>query len=197
MKYASTLVRSAGNLVAGVCCALGTGVAHANCADLLERHVATDMALDEKRFDQGEATGFRVLAGAGCYAEAEQLILAYIRARGSRSTNVWWHAAQMAASAGRYGPAAQHARNALESAPPKDDPLLWNDYVLASIAFFERDRIALQRHRDVIARQGMSFWGHRMNVNMLDTMLENFDLPYEEIGAKAFRRWQAEGAATQ
>ena len=36
----------------------------------------------------------------------------------------------------------------------------------------------------------MALWANRMNLNMLDTMLENFDLSYDEIGAKAIQRWK-------
>ncbi len=53
--------------------------------------------------------------------------------------------------------------------------LMWDDYVLASIAFFERDRVSLQRHRDAIAANGRSRIGNRMNQNLLDTMPSNFE----------------------
>ncbi|MFN9031584.1 MAG: hypothetical protein ACK54C_02870 [Betaproteobacteria bacterium] len=177
-------------IFSALCCVVVCGAAYGNCDALLQRHLASDMALDQKRFDQGDSTGFRVLAQARCFAEAEQLILAYITTNNNQSSNLWWHAAQMAARGGRLVAASQHARRALDAEPAKDDPFLWNDYVLGSIAFFERDRAGLQRHRDVIAERGMALWANRMNLNMLDTMLENFDLSYDEIGAKAVQRWK-------
>lgn len=182
-------------LAATLCCVLAAASAHASCEAMLQRHLAADMALAEERFDQAENAGFRELAGAACYAEAERLVLAYLHAHGDRSNNLWWHAAQMAASAGRYAQAAEHARLALDAAPARDDPLMWNDYVQASIAFFERDRAGLLRHRDLIAGKGLAFWGNRMNLNLLDVMLQDFDRPYAEIGEKAMKRWQTQGAA--
>ena len=168
------------------------GTAHADCAALFVVHQQTDMVLSYELFDQSEASGFRVLAQAGSYAEAERLILQYVQENGKDGSNgaLWWHAAQMSASAGNYAQAARHAKRSLSNRPA-NGPLLWNEYVLASIAFFERDRPTLQRYRDVIAARGKDFWGNRMNLNLLDTMLEAFDLGYAEIGERAMQRWEA------
>ncbi|MEK8032885.1 hypothetical protein AACH06_18855 [Ideonella sp. DXS29W] len=170
--------------------------AQADCQADLARHRQADMSLSYEQFDQTEDRGFRALAKAGCYAEAEQLIVQYMQANPRGQQSLRWHAAQMAASAGHYAQAAAHAHRMLAEAKAADDsPLMWNDYVLASIAFFERDKAGLQRHRDVIARKGQGFWGNRMNLNLLDTMLEHFDLGYAEIGEKAAAAWDAKPAA--
>lgn len=166
--------------------------AHADCAGMFAAHRTADMTLPYARFDQTEGSGFRVLATAGCYLEAEQLIVLYVKVHDEDNDALWWHAAQMAASAGDYSLATRHAKRSIATPRPADaDPLLWNEYVLASMAFFERDKPGLQRYRDFIASNDHDFWGNRLNVNLLDTMLENFDLGYAQIGEKAMKRWAA------
>jgi hypothetical protein len=180
------------------------GPAHAaasvDCAALLAEHERTDLDLSYEKFDQTEDSGFRVLAKQGCNAQAERLILAYRERHAEHASPLWWHAAQQAASAGDYARASAEARHSLEASPPGDsDPLMWDDYVLASIAFFDRDKAGLQRHRDRIAATGLGFWGNRLNVNLLDTMLAEFDASYDTIGVDAMKKWksaQAEGKAS-
>lgn len=172
-----------------------TAAAHADCRADLARHQQSDLTLSYEQFDQADDRGFRALARAGCYAEAEQLVVQYIRANQRERSALWWHAAQMAASAGDYALASEHARRSLLADSGSPSPLMWSDYVLATIAFFERDRATLKRHRDAIAEKGRDFWGNRMNQNLLDTMLANFDLGYAEIGALASAAWSAKPAA--
>lgn len=162
----------------------------ADCTSLFAAHQSADMALPYEAFDQSEGKGFRALAEAGCPAQAERLILLYLGANGGNRNDgtLWWHAAQMAASAGNYEQASQHAKKSLGESDK--GPLMWNDYVLASIAFFDRDKTRLQHHRDLIAAHGRDVWGNRLNLNLLDAMLEYFDLDYDTVAKKAMERWK-------
>ncbi len=181
--------------------AAACGAANADCAAMLAAHERDDLALSYDRFDQSEGSGFRALAMQRCFAQAERLILAYLPTHADHASALWWHAAQMAASAGDYPRASADARHARDTAPPRrGDPLMWDDYLQASIAFFDRDKLTLRLMRDRIAASGMGFQGNRLNVNLLDTMLDEFDADYDRIGADALHKWQrlqASAAASQ
>ena len=56
--------------------------------------------------------------------------------------------------------------------------LRWNDYVLATIAFLERDRAALQRHRDRVAEGREAHFGNALNLRLLDALLRHFERDY-------------------
>lgn len=176
--------------------ALWAGPVHAavDCQALLAQHRASDMSLSYEQFDQTEGQGLRALAGR-CEREAEQLVLRYIAAHPPGNSTLWWHAAQAAAGAGDYAAAAAHAQRALVDPAKLDgDPLRWNEYVQASIAYFQRDRAGLQHYRDLIAADSRGFWGNEMNVNLLDAMLAHFDEGYAVASAEAMKRWQARSA---
>jgi hypothetical protein len=165
--------------------------ARPDCQAALAAHQRSDMALDYEQFDQTEGSGFRALASLGCAVQAERLIVAYVGQHAQHASPLWWHAAQMAASAGDYPRASANARRSQAAAArPGDDPLMWDEYLQASIAFFDRDKTALRQHRDRIAATGLGFWGNRLNVNLLDTMLEEFDSGYDAIAADAMKKWE-------
>ena len=68
-------------------------------------------------------------------------------------------------------------KTALYSEEPKESPIRWNAYVLATIAFLERDREALVKQRDTIAT-GPKFQGAVPNLEVVDRLIKYFDEPY-------------------
>lgn len=152
-----------------------------DCDALYREHLASDLQLAYDAFDQTEGSGFRVLAAQGCSKQAGDLIEAYLAHTNSKESSLRWHLAQMRASSGDATAAVRHARSTLIS--PSEDaasPFRWNDYVLATIAFLERDRAALQRHRDAVAAGADAFAGNAMNAKLLDALLRHFELGYDE-----------------
>lgn len=149
------------------------------CEALLQAHLKTDLSLPYETFDQTEGQGFRVLAAEGCNKEGADLIEAYLRGRPSAESSLRWHVAQLRASAGQAAEAIVAARSVLN--PREDlakDPFRWNDYVLATIAFLERDKAALQRHRDKVAEGRDAHMGNAMNLKLLDALIKYFDTSY-------------------
>lgn len=153
--------------------------AAADCPALLTEHRATDFKLSYQEFDQTMNSGFRVLAAAGCDKQAADLIEEYIRVTGATQNSLRWHVAQLRATQGDYAEAIKFARTCLNE---KEDfsahPLRWNDYVLATIAFLQHDRPALQQYRDRIA-QGKDYKGNAINLRLVDSLLRNFDQDYK------------------
>lgn len=176
-------------LALAVACLAATGNADAapepgapaqvDCAALLRAHLETDLALPYEAFDQTEGQGFRVLAARACHREAADLIERYIAANGAAERSLRWHAAQLRASSGETAAAIRHARSVLaESEDFANNPLRWNDYVLATIAFLERDREALLRHRAAVAAGKDAHFGNALNLKLLDSLVKHYERDY-------------------
>jgi hypothetical protein len=151
----------------------------ADCQAAYREHLASDLSLPYERFDQSEGQGFRALALLGCEKEAADLIEAYIAATNARDSSLRWHVAQLRAEQGANAEAVLQAKSVLD--PHEDlakDPLRWNDYVLATIAFLEHDREALVRHRDKVAEGQAAHFGNALNLKLLDSLVKHFDRDY-------------------
>lgn len=137
--------------------------------------------LDFERFDQTAGSGWRILASAGRYLDAAQLIDAYIQRNpaleGPRRQALFFHAGQMYAFAEKYGLARERFLASLSPDESRSSPIRWNDYVRGTVAFLERDRPSLTFHRNQVA-DGPSIDGIKPNLNFLDSFLENFGNSY-------------------
>jgi len=148
------------------------------CDDLLQEHRLTDLSLTYEEFDQTPGSGFRALAINACDAEAATLIVEYIAANNATQRSLRWHVAQLSASAGDYDTAISSARQVLSTSEDLDkNPLRWNDYVLATIAFLENDLEALTHHRDRVA-EGADYPGNAMNLRLLNALVLHFGQSY-------------------
>lgn len=137
------------------------------------------MELSYEAFDQTMDSGFRMLAGQGCNKEAADLILAYIEHNGAEQRSLRWHVAQLRAMHGADREAVQYARSTLlEHEDFSERALRWNDYVLAMVAFLEKDMARLRLHRDNVQRGVAEHPGNGMNLRILDALIEHFDADY-------------------
>lgn len=156
--------------------------AETDCDRLYQQHLESDLSLSYEEFDQTMGKGFRALSGAGCERHAADLIEAYIEAIGAEQSSLRWHIAQLRASHGDSSEAIKYARTSLmDEEKAAEIPLRWNDYVLATIAFLEKDRDALVLHRDRVAEGVEEHQGNAMNLRLLDAMIEHFDASYSEV----------------
>lgn len=152
----------------------------ADCAALYRTAVQNDLDLPVDVFDQTEGRGFRVLAAAGCPREAGDLIQAWSARREVVPYHVHWHLAQVRAEQDDRPAAIAAARRALRSDEAVDAPFRWNDYVLATVAFLQRDRAAFERHRNAVAAAVERHAGNGMNLSLLDKLGKHFDSSYLE-----------------
>lgn len=156
-----------------------TPAAAAGCAALYRERIAADLDLPYETFDQTEGRGFRILAGAGCPAEAADLIEAWVAKNATSRRSLDWHIAQMRAEAGATEAAVAAARRSLISeTEARANAFKWNDYVLAVIAFLHKDRAAFDRHRAVLAEAADAHAGNAMNLHFLDRLAVRFDASY-------------------
>lgn len=165
-------------LIALALCA--TNAVAADCANLYQSHLKTDLALPYKEFDQTMNSGFRMIAEA-CPKEAADLIEAYIHANKAKESSLVWHVAQFRATQGDYAAAIIGANAVLsEKEDFEKNPLRWNDYILATIAFLKHDKENLQIHRDRVAAAAAKedFFGNKLNLIFLDSLVRNFDKDY-------------------
>ncbi len=151
-----------------------------DCDQLYQQHLQTDMSLDYQGFDQTPGKGFRALAEMNCTKQAADLIQAYIRTTGAEESSLRWHIAQLRASHGDYESAIDYANMVLLK---KEDfsvrALRWNDYVLATIGFLERDKVKLVHHRDRVAAARDQHRGNAQNLKLLDSLITYFDYNYK------------------
>jgi hypothetical protein len=159
--------------------------AHAiDCAEEYRKHLATDLELSYEEFDQTLGKGMRPLANAGCAKETADLILAYIEKNSAKQNSLVWHVAQQRALQGDYADATKYANLSLmEKEDFSTEPLRWNDYVLATVAFMQKDKDKLRYHRDKVAEGKAEFFGNALNLKLLDKLLANFDLSYKDAAA--------------
>jgi len=151
-----------------------------DCDVAYQRHLATDLDLSYERFDQTPGSGFRVLAKLGCHKEAADLIERYITANQAKQNSLRWHVAQLLATAGDYPGAIASAKMSLK--PTEDfskNPLRWNAYVLATIAFLELDQAALLEHRNEVAKGADDYFGNRLNLRLLDALQKHIGQSYQ------------------
>src|SRR5690606_19934940 len=126
--------------------------------------------------------GWRTWGDKGCYEETARLIDQYLTLHFSELV-VWqrgvlaWHAGQMYAFGDDYGLARVRFLASLNPNEPPDTPILWNDYVYATVAFLDKNIPELRRRRDKIAN-GPDLNGAKANLNIVDSFLKCPDEPY-------------------
>jgi hypothetical protein len=143
------------------------------------------LSLSYARFDQTPNEGWRILGeGLGKYVEAAKLIDKYL-ASNSNSLELWqirvlkWHAGQMYAFCDDINMARQRFFESTDQQEPKGNPILWNDYVRATVAFLNKDMDELQKHRKIIS-EGPQFNGSIPNLDVVDGLIRCFDRTYRE-----------------
>lgn len=154
-----------------------------DCKALYAAHLRSDLELSVDAFDQTEGQGFRALAAVGCSREAGDLIEAWVAKNPSAPAHVHWHLAQQRAEHDDRVAAIAAAKRSLKPDEAADAAFKWNDYVLATIAFLQRDRTAFDRHRAVLAA-ATTQEGNAMNLKLIDALGRHFDLDYRQAVAK-------------
>jgi hypothetical protein len=151
-----------------------------DCSVLLKKHLQSDLALSYSEFDQTHGKGWRVLTDQKCHLEAAQLIERYIEKNAATESSLVWHIAQARALAGKYKSAIKFARKSLAT-PEKaaQNKLRWNDYVLGTVAFLERDKDELIKRRDILEAEKNTHFGNEMNLKILDSFVRYFDKSYQ------------------
>ncbi len=168
--------------LSGFICAPASAV---DCQAELKKHLRSDLGLSYKQFDQTDGKGMRPLTYAGCAKEAADLILVYMQVNKNFTPSMTWHVAQQRAMQGENVIAAHYGRMSLkETEDFVTQPLRWNDYVLATVAFLDGDLATLKIHRNKVAEAKASFWGNEMNLHILDKLIKNFGKGYKEATAE-------------
>jgi len=148
---------------------------------LYQQHLQTDLSLSYKEFDQTMGQGFRSMLkdGLNCHKEVAQLIEKYIEVNNATESSLRWHVAQSWAHAGDYDKAINWSKTVLlEKEDFTERALRWNDFVLANIAFFEKDKQKLIQQRNNVAAAKEEHFGNQLNSKFLDSLIKHFGKPY-------------------
>jgi len=164
----------------------GDAAGSADCRDLFEHHVKSDMDLDYQSFDQTPGQGFRALASAGCPAEAANLIEAYINVNDATETSLIWHVAQLRGRAGQVEEAIRAATASLDPDEPADSAFKWNAHVNAYIAFLIKDRESFEANRGALQQAADLHRGNRINAGMWTRLAPYIELGYSEAVLRAY-----------
>jgi hypothetical protein len=108
------------------------------------------IALDQDRFDQDLAGGWRVLASKGCEHAAAEAIRDWRTAHKAEVSTLYWHEGQMRAFAGENDAAIALFRQSYHRAG-EDQGGAWALYVDGTIAFVRGDRTGLDSARARLA----------------------------------------------
>lgn len=134
-------------------------------------------------FDQAE-NGWRKFAESGCYHETGILIEKYIEQHKSDLVNwqriaLTWHTGQMYAFNNEYQIAKKMFEDSINLNPQETEisPILWNEYVNATIAFLDKDMPNLKMYRERIAN-GPMLNGKKANLDVVDHLIKYFNEPY-------------------
>lgn len=159
---------------------LSLSVKAQNCQQLYQQHLKTDMTLSYQEFDQTMGEGFRSMAQFGCDKEVADLIEKYIEINDAKQNSLRWHIAQLRGQANDYTAAIKWSKSVLlEKEDFTKRALRWNDYVLASIAFFEHNKKALVLHRNNVEKAKDEHFGNELNLKYLDSLIKYFDKSYK------------------
>lgn len=134
------------------------------------------------QFDQTPGQGWRAYADKRCYLLSAHLLYEYKQKNRDdlvewQNRIITWHAGQMYAFNHNYDLAKKRFRGSLDPSEPENTPVLWNDYVHASIAFLEKNIEKLKKHRENIAN-GPDHNGEKANLAIIDALIECIDRPY-------------------
>ncbi len=151
-----------------------------DCATLLAEASQTDLSLPSHAFDQEEKRGWRALDAAGCTAEAAVLVERYLIGYESNLRSLKWHQAQLLALTGKYTQAVTAARQAVNPSEDAQHPnFKWNAYVLATIAFLEKDSKELARQAQLIENGVKTEPMNKTNLEIVLGLVRCIDRPYK------------------
>lgn len=139
------------------------------------------LSMDYDSLDQSE-TGWRKYAKLACYDEMGVLIDKYLDKNRNilsdwQVIGVTWHAGQMYAFGNDYEMAEHRFIHSINPSEPDNTPILWNDYVYATIAFLNKDLTELKFRRNKIA-DGPILNGKKPNLDVVDNLILYFGQPY-------------------
>ena len=148
------------------------------CKNLLAEHEVKSIRLNLKEFDQTPTSGWRALESENCFREGASLITFYMERNNVKHTQLSFHAGQLLAIAGDYTESVAMLKKSLLPSSTKSGDFLWNDYVLGTIAFLERDKAKLALHKDALfAKQGANV----PNYKILQKLFDRFEESYDDI----------------
>jgi hypothetical protein len=150
------------------------------CTELLAKASQNDLSLPSHEFDQDDKRGWRALAAVGCTAEAAILVERYLIGYESNLRSLKWHHAQLLAMTGKYPEAVAAARQAINPSEQSQHPQFkWNAYVLATIAFLERNTAEIERQAQVIESAVTAEPMNKVNLEVVRGLQRCIGQPYK------------------
>lgn len=150
--------------------------AHASCSKLYRQQKAKEY-VSIAAFDQTPSQGWRILAENSCYQHAAKLIKNFSEKHNSDAPSLQWHYFQMLSFAGEIQEAIKVGHSMIDTTPSNNTDFMWKEYIIATVAFLERDNKTLMQYRNRIAEHTDSR-PNVINVGVLDRLINNIKEDY-------------------
>ncbi|MDN2671828.1 hypothetical protein OX459_10540 [Janthinobacterium sp. SUN026] len=151
----------------------------ADCPAELARQTAQVASMSLKEFDLTPDSGWRVLADAQCFSEAESILKRYLESNGPQSS-LFIHLGQIELRLDKRVEAERNFMLALRPGDSANLPFKFNDFVLALAAYAAGDRTKFLTHYAIIERHAENI-GNGRNLKLLTAIRDNFDRKYLDI----------------
>lgn len=154
-----------------------------SCPQAAAEARSTVLSQSYDRFDATPHDGWRPLGETQhCFSEAGDLIRFYLMYKPgltvSQQVHLYFHAGQVYAFAGETELALDAFCNAVHD-PAATPDFKWSEYVLATMAFLQRDIEATWKYRDLLAA-GPKMPANEVNLHVVDRLIENFNSGYKD-----------------
>lgn len=139
------------------------------------------LAMSYEEFDQSK-TGWRLLAEKRQFVEAAEFIRDYLVEHRDldlyQQDSLWFHAGQMYAFANNELEAIACMSHSMQAEQSPYAPIQWKPYVVATIAFLQKDESKLRQQQQIIAK-GIVMDGEIPNFALVNRMVERLHETYE------------------
>ena len=150
--------------------------AHAACSNLYQQQAEKEYT-NLAAFDQTQGKGWRLLAENSCYLDAAKLIKEYSEKHKLEASSLKWHYLQMLGFGGETQKAIEVGHTLIQATPNSESHFMWKEYIIATVAFLERDNKTLMQYRNRIAKHTNSR-PNAINLGVLDRLINNIKKDY-------------------
>jgi hypothetical protein len=148
------------------------------CKERLARELPAYEQMSPSDFDFSDK-GWRGLDANKCAPEAAEALRLYIE-KHDAPYHVYFHAAQLNASIGRYELARGYLQRAFRPELAPDAEFKWNEYVDAVDAFLAGDLPRLKKARELVSPR-LDVRGNAANIKVIDQLIDGFGRPYGDL----------------
>lgn len=155
------------------------GQSNPSCKAEFERRLELIPNMSSEEFEAESGDGWRPLANVGCFADAANLLEAYSAKHGAHYARSF-HQARQWLSLDEFQKARPHLLASIRHDMPSASRFKWNNYVLAHVAYVDRDQNRFRREMAALESDA-EFHPNKVNLKILRKIDTDFGLKFSEI----------------